>query len=283
MDSNLHKTTHADIESACEHINITDFEIVPYTPPNRTDVFELRFDGIDDFWLTENEIVELYNMPRQTVNRQLNAAFKKGDLDEKLNLLIFEQVQIEGKREIKRKIKYYNTDAIMYIGYKSNTKEGSAFRKNITQFIKQRTSPTQQQIDIIHSKIRKELFDSVYRNVARDSSAWSYNIMRRTYEDTVKRVPDEIQNIIMKDTAVINRMVFGQHFPGIRDRASPRQLYALTYVSLINAIMLELGIYNHDKRIWKMTELLHIHFQDIKKEQLLPESVPRQRLATNYK
>lgn len=40
----------------------------------------------------------------------------------------FAQVQKEGNREIRRKIKYYNLDVIIAVGYRVNSKRGKDFR-----------------------------------------------------------------------------------------------------------------------------------------------------------
>ena len=40
----------------------------------------------------------------------------------------FSVVQKEGKRQVKRNIRYYNLDAIISVGYRVNSKRGTQFR-----------------------------------------------------------------------------------------------------------------------------------------------------------
>ena len=44
---------------------------------------------------------------------------------------------MEGKREIKRKIEYYNLDAILSVGYRVNSKQATQFRVWATKTLKQ--------------------------------------------------------------------------------------------------------------------------------------------------
>ena len=49
----------------------------------------------------------------------------------------FAQVQIEGSREITRKVEYYNLDMIISVGYRVKSKRGIIFRKWATNVLKE--------------------------------------------------------------------------------------------------------------------------------------------------
>ena len=48
-----------------------------------------------------------------------------------------ETVQKEGTREVKRKVEYYNLDAIISVGYRVNSSQATQFRIWATQMIKE--------------------------------------------------------------------------------------------------------------------------------------------------
>ena len=49
-------------------------------------------------------------------------------MDKRATVSILETVQKEGKREVKRKIEYYNLDVILSVGYRVNSKQATRFR-----------------------------------------------------------------------------------------------------------------------------------------------------------
>jgi hypothetical protein len=116
-----------------------NFEIIPYTPLHKDIIIDLRFDKIDNFYLNEQQLSELYNVTRQNVNLHLNNAFKSGELDE--NSVCKEYLHT-AKDNKKYKTKFYNFDAILHVGYRVNSKEGIAFRQTATQIIKNHINKT---------------------------------------------------------------------------------------------------------------------------------------------
>jgi prophage maintenance system killer protein len=54
--------------------------------------------------------------------------YASSELDKEATSAKIAQVQIEGGREIKRNINVYNLDAILSVGYRVNSKKGTAFR-----------------------------------------------------------------------------------------------------------------------------------------------------------
>jgi arsenate reductase-like glutaredoxin family protein len=91
----------------------------------------------DTVWLTQEQIVLLFLTTKQNVSFHINNIIDSNELD--LNSTVKEilTVRIEGKRKITRKIKYYNLDMIISIGYRVNSKRGILFRKWANQVLKQ--------------------------------------------------------------------------------------------------------------------------------------------------
>ena len=81
---------------------------------------EVRFEK-GDLWLTQRAISELYNCSIDNVSLHLKNIYKTFELDNNSTVEEFSVVQKEGKREVSRKLKYYNLDALCsYSSYRSS-------------------------------------------------------------------------------------------------------------------------------------------------------------------
>lgn len=70
----------------------------------------------------------LFNTTPQNITIHLKNIFESLELDENSTCKDFLQVQTEGEREVSRKQKMYNIDAIISVGYKVNSKQAMQFR-----------------------------------------------------------------------------------------------------------------------------------------------------------
>ena len=91
----------------------------------------------DTIWASLNQIAELFSIQKAGISKHLNNIYKNQELDRNSTVSILETVQIEGKREIKRDIEYYNLDAILSVGYRVNSKQATQFRIWATKTLKQ--------------------------------------------------------------------------------------------------------------------------------------------------
>jgi len=88
-------------------------------------------------WLSQLEIAELFQSSKQNISKHIKAIFSDGELDEKSTVNYKLTVQKEGKREIKRKVAYYNLDMILAIGYRVRSPRGTQFRNYATTVLKE--------------------------------------------------------------------------------------------------------------------------------------------------
>ena len=102
-------------------------EIVMYQP-DETIRLEVRMDH-ETVWLTQAQMAELFQTDRTSIVRHVNNIYKTGELEQESTCAKFAQVQIEGKRTIKRMILYFNLDMIISVGYRVNSKRGVKFRQ----------------------------------------------------------------------------------------------------------------------------------------------------------
>lgn len=87
---------------------------------------DVRFEQ-DTIWLSQAQMAELFDKDTDTVGLHLKNIFKSNELDETSTTEDFSVVRQEGSRQVKRKIKFYNLDAIISVGYRVNSKKGTQF------------------------------------------------------------------------------------------------------------------------------------------------------------
>ena len=80
-------------------------------------------------WLTQEQMALLFNVDRTRIVRHINNIYSDNELDMLSTCAENAQVQFEGIRQVKRKIKIYNLDMIIAVGYRVNSKRGTQFRK----------------------------------------------------------------------------------------------------------------------------------------------------------
>ena len=111
------------------------FEIVRFNRDNLS-IAVLLSPIENEIWLTENDIAEVYQRDRATINKHINAIYGEGELNPGATRAFFAQVQIEGERTVKRSTAYYNVDMVLAIGYRVNGPIGIMFRNWATEVIK---------------------------------------------------------------------------------------------------------------------------------------------------
>jgi hypothetical protein len=103
-------------------------EIIIYQVSENENKIEVRLAG-ETVWLSQRLMADLFEKDSDTVGLHLKNIFSEGELDEKATTEFFSVVQKEGSRNVTRKIKFYNLDAIISVGYRVNSKRGTQFRQ----------------------------------------------------------------------------------------------------------------------------------------------------------
>ncbi len=88
---------------------------------------ELRFEG-ETLWASEQQISELFGVTRQNVNLHLNNVYNEGELDRAATCKEILQVRLEGRRSVQRGVAIHNLNAIISVGYRVSSKQGTLFR-----------------------------------------------------------------------------------------------------------------------------------------------------------
>jgi len=107
-----------------------------YRSSNGETQIEVRFED-ETVWLSLNQIAELFGRDKSVISRHLKNIYKESELNYSSTAAKNATVQTEGKRNITREIDYYNLDAIISVGYRVNSKQGTQFRIWATNRLKE--------------------------------------------------------------------------------------------------------------------------------------------------
>src|SRR5699024_2964167 len=88
-------------------------------------------------WLSQAQMGELFGTTPENILMHLKNIFNEDELDENRTTKEFLVVRKEGQRQVRRKIKHYNLDAIISVGYRVSSSRATQFRQWATQVLKQ--------------------------------------------------------------------------------------------------------------------------------------------------
>ncbi len=101
--------------------------LVSYTSGTETQPIDVLIED-DTVWLTQLQMVQLFQSTKQNISLHINNLFKEGELDEDSTVKEYLTVQNEGGRKVSRNIKLYNLDVIISVGYRVKSTTGTQFR-----------------------------------------------------------------------------------------------------------------------------------------------------------
>ena len=90
----------------------------------------------DTVWLTQKEMALLYKVSVDNISLHIKNILKENELDAS-TIEESSIVQIEGNRKITRRIKIYNLDMIISVGYRVKSQRGIVFRKWANKVLKE--------------------------------------------------------------------------------------------------------------------------------------------------
>ena len=83
----------------------------------------------ENIWLPQKRMAELFGCTADNISLHLKNIYKDNEIDESATAEDFSAVQIEGNREVTRKITCYSLEAIIAVGYRVNSESGTQFRQ----------------------------------------------------------------------------------------------------------------------------------------------------------
>ena len=111
-------------------------EIILYQLEN-TNVYVNVFFKEETFWMTQRAMSELFDCTADNISLHLKNIYKEEELEEGATTEFFSVVQNEGGRNVNRKVKCFNVDAIIAVGYRVNSKKATRFRQWATKTLKE--------------------------------------------------------------------------------------------------------------------------------------------------
>lgn len=114
----------------------------------------------ESVWLTQKGMAQLFDCSTDNVGLHLKNVYESVELNEDATAEIFSVVQQEGTREVTRKIKFYNLDAIISVGYRINSVRATQFRQWATNILK--TFAVQGYVLDKHRLENGQIFDEEY-------------------------------------------------------------------------------------------------------------------------
>ena len=124
-----------------KHLSLQDqtTEFLLYTAPTGEVKVEVLLSG-ETLWLTQKRMAELFGVQRPAITKHLKNIFESNELQEEVVVSILEHTTehgaIEGKTQT-NKVKYYNLDAVISVGYRVNSAQATQFRIWATKLIKE--------------------------------------------------------------------------------------------------------------------------------------------------
>lgn len=110
-------------------------DIVIYQSPDGHATIDVKLEN-DTVWLTQAQIVELFQSSKANISEHIKNIYKLGELTTEATIRKFRTVRKEGNRLINRNLEHYNLDMIISIGYRVNSKRGTQFRIWANQLLK---------------------------------------------------------------------------------------------------------------------------------------------------
>lgn len=97
---------------------------------------DVRFDG-DTVWLTQVQLVELFNSSKANISEHISNIIAEGELDEDGTVRDFRTVRREGNRDVQRMLTHYSLDMIISVGYRVRSRTATMFRIWATQRLRE--------------------------------------------------------------------------------------------------------------------------------------------------
>lgn len=84
-------------------------------------------------WMTQKAMAELFQTSTQNITLHVKNIYEEGELSGTSTCKEYLQVRFEGSRKVQRKVKHYNLEMIIAIGYRVRSHRGTQFRQWATE------------------------------------------------------------------------------------------------------------------------------------------------------
>ena len=111
-------------------------ELIFYKTPDGEQRIEVVYQ-YENFWKSQGALAELFGVKIPAISKHLKNIFESGELEQSATVSKMEIVRQEGSREVRRRVDFYNLDAIIAVGYRVNSYQATQFRIWATKTLKE--------------------------------------------------------------------------------------------------------------------------------------------------
>ena len=171
-----------------------DNKIVIYQAEDGKTQLDVKLEN-ETVWLTQAQMTELFQTTKQNISLHINNIFEEGELNSKATVKEYLTVQHEGKRTVRRKVKYYDLDVIISVGYRVKSIRGTRFRQWATSVLRDYLIKGY----AINQRIREENYQQMVQLV---------RSMARTVklQDLSKEVRNALLDVVVDYTFALDRL-----------------------------------------------------------------------------
>ncbi len=206
---------------------IKNSELVVFKPKGGQTEFQVVLDcEHETVWATEQQIMDLFGKARRTIEYHIKNIYEEGELDKEATWRDFRQVQMEGEREVSRKISIYNLDVIISVGYRVKSQVGTEFRKWATLRLKEYL--------LKGYSINKELLKKEQKKVAILQK--ELNALNEEYFETQIALTDGFLSIISHYSKSFELLERYDKDELTSDNLEKEVIYVINYADVKNAI-----------------------------------------------
>ena len=109
-------------------------EIILYQPDSTVQL-EVRLEQ-ETVWLSQAQMAQLFGCSTDNIGLHLKNIYDEGEIEMVATAEDFSVVRLEGGRMVHRKVRHYNLDAILSVGYRVSSRNATKFRQWATQTLK---------------------------------------------------------------------------------------------------------------------------------------------------
>ena len=202
-----------------------DQKIVIYQTPDGKTQIDVRLEN-DTVWLTQAQMAELFEKTPQNITIHIGNAYREGELERKSTCKEYLQVQQEGKRRVSRRVKYYDLDVIISVGYRVHSKRGTAFRIWARKVIKEYLVKGY----VVNERIRKEQLGELRQLVQVASRAISNQKIEKTVES------QDLLNVVVDYTYALDTLDNYDYERLTIDKTTKQEIFHATYDNAMEEI-----------------------------------------------
>ena len=170
--------------------------------------------------------VRLENETPQNITMHIGNAYKEGELERESTCKEYLQVQQEGKRKVSRRVKYYDLDVIISVGYRVHSKRGTAFRIWARKVIKEYLVKGY----VVNERIRKEQLGELRQLVQVASRAINNQEVPQTVES------QDLLNVVVDYTYALDTLDNYDYERLTIDKTTKQEKFHATYDNAMEEI-----------------------------------------------